>query len=1107
MGRRVYFWGGMLPSTALVLLLVTSIPAGAVGSHPGSAPLVTGTPGGVALATAHGSHTGAVLLRQGLPPELVSGSIQGLPGLSLLRSHGGAPQLPTSALAHPSTPSTASNWVVANSSTPDSIVQVGGSSQTLLLASPSLGDLNNGSLSLPGLILTPSVYLFKYGFSTVYRSTNGGESWGTTWVPTEAAWRGSGTFLAGTIGVGIEQIASGPTGGASGATVFGVETFEQACQADFETAIGGYANCTSTAAAAGPMGLAVTESTNGGQSWGLPTTVASSDPSPVKVVPAIGTCAGGNYYFPGNYTRDPQLQFSPAANLLLASWMNISMTLSNFTCQPAGLSANFVETSTLWTSHSSNLGVTWSAPTLVSTPLLLNPFFPTINSFLAYFSGAVGPGPTYPDYQVWLDWNHSSNVSVPFAFSSSTNNATSWSAATDIGSIGVIPVNSANPGEFLNSSAPSLAADNWTGSTHKGNLYLVWADNRTSGIPGTPSIAFSTSSNGGSTWSSPVYISAGDTSATFYFQPTISVGPTGQIWVEYYGESTSTIVSGSATLGSYNAFGVESSDGGSTWSTQFPIADAPSQFIINKYVTTELSSISGFDPVGALGGGPAIVDTTSGAYATWTDCRTGLNCPTSVLPAPSAYVTNLDMLNVTANIAGVNPTLGYLGTSSTLSLPATAIWEKDASVTLTFPQWLPDTPTTIYAYQNVSGFASSVSNPAQVTYPGAGNLLASYLPEPAGWIAGHVGPISGSLQVVINGASVALSAYNATAEQFNTTIAAGQSYSLTASATAYTTYSTTVPTQAGKTSSLDIVLPRVTGWIAGKVTPANASLLIDGAAALVNQPSGAFNITEPWGTHWVNATENGYTSFSQMVTVAPSQTLPVNPTLSGGWIQGSVNPITGKVWVNGVAILLSSGNFNVSEPGGVYNVTATAHGYSTFQWHYAVTPGVTTTSNIRLTNQGWINGSISPAAAIPSAIVLIGGLTVHLNANGVFNASEGAGAHTIQVTATGYNESTTSVTVSPGNVTAAPITLNAASKGGCTVNCKPPPGGGTNSTGSSNLLLYVGIGVVVLVVAALAAILLMRRRPPRGESSEPASEPAVYDESTPGTGGTEPPPN
>ncbi|HEV2449559.1 MAG TPA: sialidase family protein [Thermoplasmata archaeon] len=995
---------------------------------------------------------------------------------------------------------------------------MGGSNQTLLLATSSSADLDNGSLTLPGLILTPSVYFFKYGYSEVYRSTNGGHSWSPTWIPANASWTGNNTLHAGTVGLGVVQLAAGGTGGATGAKVFGIEQFGEACLVDLEVAVlaNGGSNCTSTLGIYGAMGVAVTESTNGGQSWSTARPLTYSSPlHPILFPSGGGQCDGLLHALNGNITSDAQISYSSGSNVVVATWVNDSYSYFNLSCVSQVVMGNYLDYTSSWMSISTNGGASWSTPTAVSKPFGLNPNNLFLPKLFAYTSTAIGPGPSYPIYRVWVDTANLTGSTLPFEFTSSTNNGTSWSTPGDL-SLNVNPVFYASPGIFLNWTSPTLLVDNWTGSSYRGDLYLIWNDNTTGG--GFPSIAFSRSSDSGATWSTPVYISANTPSSLHYFQPSASVAPNGQIWVDYYGESMATSNNGAGLLtGTYNVYGTYSGDGGTTWAPQFQLTDTSSTFIASGGPGTMLTigwtpfffgGASDANPPAqsASYGSPAIVGTTNGAYASWEDCR-GVSCPgVAVFPTPSAYVTNLHPAALTSNAPAVNETVNVFGSATTYALPASGVFETGATIGVSVPPWVPDNLTSIYAFQNYSGFASSNSNPASLVYSGSGALSANYKPEPAGWIAGTVGPYAPGLVVTVNGASVPLTPFNTTADQFNATIAAGFSYIVTALRAGYTPYSQSVPTQAGKVSPQNIWLPRESGWISGKLTPANATLMVNSTLVAVNPNGGAFNQTVTWGDYWVNASESGYTTFSQLVVVSPEKTSPINPTLVGGWITGSINPLSGAVQINGAPVTLQAGNFNVSEPGGTYTLTARAPGYSWFHWTVAVTPGHAVSKNIRLTNQGYIVGTVGPANAVASAIVLVAGSQVRLNASGGFNASEGPGSHTVSASATNFNQSTESVTVIAGNVTWANITLKPSTSPGqnCSVTntCPTKPGGGGTS-GNSNLLLYAGIGAAVVVAAIVAGVLLMRRRPPAEDSGTASSQPAAYDESAEG-GGTPP---
>ncbi len=107
---------------------------------------------------------------------------------------------------------------------------------------------------------------------------------------------------------------------------------------------------------------------------------------------------------------------------------------------------------------------------------------------------------------------------------------------------------------------PEVAVDRSSRAT-RGNLYLVWQDARFNG--GTADvIAFSRSSDGGTTWSSPVRIS--NSGGKPAFTPAIAVDEAGTIAVTHYDFRRDTSTAPLDT----DAWTVTSTDGGATWSEQ-----------------------------------------------------------------------------------------------------------------------------------------------------------------------------------------------------------------------------------------------------------------------------------------------------------------------------------------------------------------------------------------------------------------------------------------------------------------------------------------------------------------------------------------------------------
>jgi hypothetical protein len=135
---------------------------------------------------------------------------------------------------------------------------------------------------------------------------------------------------------------------------------------------------------------------------------------------------------------------------------------------------------------------------------------------------------------------------------------------------------------------PEIAADPRPGSN---TVYLVWQD-RTLGTGGS-AIAFSKSTDGGVTWSTPVAINKRtDVEA---FTPAISVAPDGTIGVTYYDFRNDTAAAPLVT----DTWSVHSHDGGATWtedhvSGPFDMTTAP---IARGYFTGDYEGLgAGADP-------------------------------------------------------------------------------------------------------------------------------------------------------------------------------------------------------------------------------------------------------------------------------------------------------------------------------------------------------------------------------------------------------------------------------------------------------------------------------------------------------------------------------
>ncbi|MGI0151618.1 MAG: hypothetical protein ACREC5_06755, partial [Thermoplasmata archaeon] len=215
-------------------------------------------------------------------------------------------------------------------------------------------------------------------------------------------------------------------------------------------------------------------------------------------------------------------------------------------------------------------------------------------------------------------------------------------------------------------------------------------------------------------------------------------------------------------------------------------------------------------------------------------------------------------------------------------------------------------------------------------------------------------------------------------------------------------------------------------------------------------------------------------------------------------------PTTAIVQVDGVPYTVNAGLFKTGAlPGGTHLVTATAPGYSLYHWEASVIPGKTISLTIRLTNQGWINGTITPVVGHVS----VNGEYQTVN-GGAFNLTEPAGkSYNVTGSLEGYNSfSYPTVAVSPGNGTTVSFALSATSVTPCSVtdtctctsNCNPTK----NTTGSNSDYLYIAIAIIVILAAAIAIVALSRRRGGGGAATTsttttPTSGDGSYDGSSP----------
>ncbi|MHB8351161.1 MAG: hypothetical protein ACYDFT_00455 [Thermoplasmata archaeon] len=968
----------------------------------------------------------------------------------------------------PADSSTAQNTLLFNLSYSSVTTQIGSTNTSRETAIYSWNSMANGS-TLTGWDtgFLPSASFFQSGTVELVRTVNGVTTFAMP--PANASWRQSGSAVYGSIfGAGNPLFSA--TFAAPGAEPLAIASnntgnllmaglFTQACGVLPPTNIS--AACNNTANLTAPQGVAVSRSVDGGANWVQTADVAQWKPLDFVVLPApVGdpSCTGGSTvkgFIPGNTTYgSPSLAVNPVNGDATVAWTEQELSFGGkfFWSSVSGQCLPYVNPPSsqffTYTSTTTNGGITWSTPVQHG---LNQTLFPTLS---------VGPAPQYDVYLVALNGSATVTVAGGFAtsFAVSTDNGSSWSALKNVAGIGVFLVRGLPDDTIDYQLTPiySLAVDTASSSAHLGTVYMLWGDNRSFSAIGEPSLEFSRSTNGGSSWSTGIYLTPNLTGVTSYANPHVTVDSHGTIWVTFYTASSSS--------GQYYEEGMYSTNGGANWSSAIQISDQVS-----------LTGVSGFADFGPNTGLEA---TTNGAYVTWSDCR-DVTCSNL---NEQIFSANIHLVGVTANITGINVTVSSVAGTATLSTNggATPLLNGSA-VRVSAPEYAPDNATYVYQFAGWSGIVSSTQNPVSFNYNGLGSgLEALYLAEPAAFITGYVGPNVRSLQVSVSGTQAALLPYNLTTEYYNETVPAGPTYVVTISAGSYyQTYSTTVPTARFGVVVVSAVLPRTTGWINGTVSPSAAAVTINGTTPTTIAP-GVFSEVVPWGNYAIEGILAGYTPFFANVSVTPGHTTPVAVTVDGGFIQVSVTPITAFVEVDGVLQTVNAGSFTTAQlPGGTHLVTATAPGYNLFKWDVVVVPGKTVSLTIKLTNEGWINGTISPTSGhvqINQNYEIVNPLT------GAFNVTEpaGKGLFNVSGSAAGYDSlSFTTVAVSPGNGTTVPLVLtkSTVTQQNCTVTntCPIQKIKGSGSGGINAIYLYAAIAVIIILVAAVVIVMLSRR--------------------------------
>jgi len=318
-------------------------------------------------------------------------------------------------------------------------------------------------------------------------------------------------------------------------------------------------------------------------------------------------------------------------------------------------------------SRSANNGASWLSPINVSNSL------PAPNDLNQGVN--ISTGPNGEVYAVWAVYENTSVLDEKaIGFNKSVNGGASFGSAskiiTNIKGIRNVGVSKS----MRVNSFPSMSVD-ISGGANNGNIYVVWTNVGTPGInTGTnKSVYIIRSSNGGTTWSTPVKVNQGpfQNGKEAYF-PWISCDPvTGFLYIIFYDDRNTS-------ASSCEAWVAISEDAGATWE-DFRVSD----------VSFTPSPIPGL-AADYFGDYLGISAYNGRVYPCWTDNR-GSNIMTFVSPFQYPVRIDVDLTvflegpfngtNMDASLNSVLPLSqpfntspwDYSGTETVTSIPGTDI--------------------------------------------------------------------------------------------------------------------------------------------------------------------------------------------------------------------------------------------------------------------------------------------------------------------------------------------------------------------------------------------------------------------------------------------------
>ncbi|MBI4438944.1 DUF853 family protein [Candidatus Woesearchaeota archaeon] len=357
----------------------------------------------------------------------------------------------------------------------------------------------------------------------------------------------------------------------------------------------------------------------------------------------------------------------------------------------------------------------------------------------------------------------------------------------------------------------------------------------------------------------------------------------------------------------------------------------------------------------------------------------------SLVASKQNYFTYFTQVNISLaettlldfNMSKLNPTIPANGTISGYATDNTTgqpISTASISIAGTIAQTnntgyytINTTPGTHNIVATKTDYENFIGN-ATIT-PNAITSLNITLTRIHGTISGYV--TDADYGIYINNATIFIGGKTAQTNNsgYYTVNATGGQHTLLANRTGYEAYITIATVTRGNTTTHNISLKLLTGYVAGYVQDSSTGQLLANATvsiagnAYTTDTTGAYNLSAPKGEHNIMAVKSSYMPHAANITISSGLTTQHNISMDRFSGEAQNGTITGQVFENvtnttisGATISVNganttsngNGTYTINATAGTHNIIAVKDGYEPTTLTAHVTDGQTTYKNISL---------------------------------------------------------------------------------------------------------------------------------------------------------------